>query len=102
MSAPPDTDPHRARHPNPAPERLPAGGLPPERWAQWLLLVLHAALITALVVAGVMYLKVMGNLSLGPWPRAGIGLGIAAALVAFGVRGVRLARRLIDRPRPPA
>jgi hypothetical protein len=63
-------------------------------WTLWLLLLLHVALEAALLVAGHTLFRLHSTLRLASWQKLAFGFGIAAAFVVFGVRAVRLWRRL--------
>jgi hypothetical protein len=67
---------------------------PEDRLALWGLLVLHVALEAGLVVAGWTLYKYLGNIQLTPWQKVMFQVGLAAAFVWFGVRGLALWRQL--------
>ncbi len=87
--------PQRApRHRPSAPERrAPLEGAQ-DRWALWLLLLVHVALEAALVVAAWTFVKSLPALPLTAAQKAMFEIGFVAAFVVFGARGFRLFRRL--------
>jgi len=62
--------------------------------ALWGLLVLHVALEVGLVVAGWTLYKYLGNIRLEPWQKVMFQVGLVAAFLWFGVRGLALWRQL--------
>jgi hypothetical protein len=69
-----------------------------ERAAILLMLLLHAALVVALGLAGWTLAKYWHALPLPQWQKVAFEAGIAVAALSFVVRGARLARRLRARP----
>ena len=70
-----------------------------DRAALWTLLATYVALEVALVAAGWTLLKYMPNMQLPAAQKVMLQVGLAAAFVAFGWRGIQLWRRL---RKPPA
>jgi hypothetical protein len=85
----------RARARAAAPPAGPRG--PEERVATVLLLALNVALEIALVVAAITLARLWQRLGIPPGQKLMFLGGIAAALLTFGWRAVRLARRLAAR-----
>jgi len=85
------------RLPRDAPPRRPVAG-PGDRIALWILLAVHVALLAALGVAGWTLLKYLPTMPLTHSQKAMFEIGIAAAILAFGVRALLLLRRLLRRP----
>jgi hypothetical protein len=71
---------------------------PGDRWALWILLAMHGALLAALGVAGWTLLKYLPNMPLTHSQKAMFEIGIAAAILAFGARAALLLRRLLRTP----
>jgi hypothetical protein len=74
---------------------------PEERVGLWLQLSLVLALEAAFIVAGGTLHKYLPALAIAPWQKVAIQVGLALAFLVFGLRALRLWRRL-RRPRPPA
>ena len=73
---------------------------PGERAALWLQLGVVAALEAAFLVAGWTLWKSMPALPIAPWQKVAFQVGLGLAFAAFGLRALRLWRRL-RRPGPP-
>jgi hypothetical protein len=88
----------------PAPRRFDPGAHPPsdvERAALWLQLGLVLALEAAFLVAGWTLLKYLPGLAIAPWQKVAFQAGLGLAFVAFGMRGLRIWRRLRTPAAPP-
>jgi hypothetical protein len=91
------------RRPEPPAPRgwaLTSGGAPKsaeERAALVLLVLLHLALVVALVLAGWTLAKYWSALQLPPWQKVAFEVGIGLAVVSFAVRAARIVRRLRSR-----
>jgi len=75
------------------PRREPAGGTP-DRATLWVLLALHVALEVTLIAAGWTLVKYLPTMALSAPQKVMFEVGLAAAFVAFGLRGLALWRRL--------
>jgi hypothetical protein len=87
------------------PRRVPSPWLggPGARWAQALLLVLHAALLGALGICLWTFLAVLPRLDFEPWQKFAFFAGIGVSLAFFGARAVRIGADLwAARPGAPA
>jgi len=65
-----------------------------DRAALWVLLALHVALEITLIAAGWTLYKYLPAMQLGTAQKVMFQVGLAAAFVAFGLRGLALWRRL--------
>jgi hypothetical protein len=65
-----------------------------DRAALWTLLAFHVALEIALIAAGWTLVKYLPTMQLSGAQKAMFEVGLAAAFVAFGLRGLALWRRL--------
>lgn len=74
---------------------------PAERAALWFQLGLTLALEAAFLVAGWTLAKSLPALMIPPWQKVAFQVGLALAFSAFGLRALRLWRRLRT-PAPPA
>ena len=83
--------PQRPDHGAPRPG-APAGGA--DRAALWVLLAFHGAIEIALIAAGWTLYKYLPTMQLGTAQKVMFQVGLAAAFVAFGLRGLALWRRL--------
>jgi hypothetical protein len=84
----------RPERPRPgAPRRDPVPGST-DRATLWVLLALHVALEATLVAAGWTLVKYLPTMPLAPFQKVMFEVGLAAAFVAFGLRGLALWRRL--------
>ena len=83
--------PHRPTHG--APRQEPTAGSA-DRAALWVLLAFHVVLEAALIVAGWSLYKYLPAMQLGTTQKVMFQVGLAAAFVAFGLRGLALWRRL--------
>jgi len=72
--------------------KTPAGGA--DRAALWVLLAFHVVLELALIGAGWTLYKYLPAMQLGAAQKVMFQVGLAAAFVAFGLRGLALWRRL--------
>ena len=77
-------------------QETPKGGA--DRAALWVLLAFHAALEMALIAAGWTLYKYLPAMQLGTAQKVMFQVGLAAAFVAFGLRGLALWRRLRRTP----
>ena len=94
-----------ARPDRPAPRRFDPAARPPsagERAALWLQLGVTVALEVAFLVAGWTLVKYLPALAIEPWQKVAFQVGLGAAFLAFGLRGLRLWRRLRQGSPPPA
>lgn len=83
------------RHrPDPETPRKEAPRSGADRAALWVLLAFHAALEIALIAAGWTLYKYLPAMQLGTAQKVMFQVGLAAAFVAFGLRGLALWRRL--------
>ena len=73
-------------------QEAPSGGA--DRAALWVLLASHVVLELALIVAGWSLYKYLPAMQLGTAQKVMFQVGLAAAFVAFGLRGLALWRRL--------
>ena len=90
MRPSPGQRPHR---PDPgAPRQEPRGAA--DRAALWVLLGFHVAIEAALIAAGWTLYKYLPAMQLGTAQKVMFQVGLAAAFVAFGLRGLALWRRL--------
>ena len=88
----------------PARRRFDPALAPPsaaERAALWLQLGVTVALEAAFLVAGWTLFKYLPALTIAPWQKVAFQVGLALAFAAFGLRALRLWRRLRP-PAPPA
>ena len=76
-----------------APRREPVPGSP-DRATLWVLLALHVALEVTLIAAGWTLVKYLPTMPLAPFQKVMFEVGLAAAFVVFGLRGLALWRRL--------
>jgi len=76
-----------------APRREPRKG-PTDQATLWVLLALHVALEATLIAAGWTLLKYLPTMPLAPLQKVMFEVGLAAAFVVFGLRGLALWRRL--------
>jgi hypothetical protein len=83
--------PQRRDHFGPRPE--PTAGSA-DRAALWVLLAFHGVLELALLAAGWSLYKYLPAMQLGAAQKVMFQVGLAAAFVAFGLRGLALWRRL--------
>ena len=94
----------RADPERPAPRRFDPQSAPPsrvERAALWLQLGVVAALEAAFLAAGWTLVKYLPALPIEPWQKVAFQAGLGLAFVAFGLRGVRIWRRLHRAAPPP-
>ena len=91
LSGGPETRGERPRRG--APRREPLKGAT-DRATLWVLLALHVALEVTLIAAGWTLLKYLPTMPLAPFQKVMFEVGLAAAFVAFGLRGLALWRRL--------
>ena len=87
--------PQRRDHGAPRQE-TPSGGT--DRAALWVLLAFHVVLEVALIAAGWSLYKYLPAMQLSAAQKVMFQLGLAAAFVAFGLRGLALWRRLRRAP----
>ena len=82
----------------------PASGppSPAERVGLWVQLALVLALEAAFLVAGATLRKYLPTLAIAPWQKAAFQVGLALAFLVFGLRAMRLWRRLRARLPPAA
>ncbi len=88
----------------PAPRRfdpLSAPASRAERAALWLQLGVTLALEAAFLVAGWTLYKSLPALTIEPWQKVAFQVGLALAFAAFGVRALKLWRRLRGPAAPP-
>ena len=76
-----------------ASRREPVPGSP-DRATLWVLLALHVVLEASLIAAGWTLLKYLPTMPLAPFQKVMFEVGLAAAFVVFGLRGLALWRRL--------
>ena len=96
MIATPGPERPRPRRFDPAAASPSAG----ERAALWLQLGVTLALEVAFLAAGWTLWKSLPGLPIEPWQKVAFQAGLALAFAAFGLRALRLWRRL-RRPVPP-
>ncbi len=85
------------RSERPAPRRFDPTARPAsagERAALWVQFGVTLALELAFAVAGWTLFKYLPYLTIEPWQKVGFQVLLGAAFVAFGLRGLRLWRRL--------
>jgi hypothetical protein len=91
-----------APRPRPAPERRfdPAARppSPEERAGLWVQLALVLALEAAFLAAGGTLFKYLPALTIEPWQKVAFQAGLALAFLVFGLRALRIWRRLHDAP----
>lgn len=92
--------------PRPVRERRfdPAAGppSPAERAGLWLQLALVLALEAAFLAAGGTLFKYLPALAIEPWQKVAFQAGLALAFLVFGLRALRIWRRLHVAPTPDA
>jgi len=84
----------RPQRPDPGAPRRDAPQGSADRAALWVLLAFHVVLELALIAAGWSLFKYLPAMQLGPAQKVMFQVGLAAAFVAFGLRGLALWRRL--------
>ncbi|MGH7724018.1 MAG: hypothetical protein ACREOU_01175 [Candidatus Eiseniibacteriota bacterium] len=65
--------------------------------ALWILLLLHAALVGALVLAGITLANLWSGIQIAPWQKVGFEVGIGITIVVFAIRAFRLWQRIRSR-----
>ena len=81
----------------PEPRRFDPQAAPPsgvERAALWLQLGIVVALEAAFLVAGWTLAKYLPAMAIEPWQKVAFQVGLGLAFAAFGLRAVRIWRRL--------
>ena len=85
-------DPERPEPRRFDPQAAPPGGV--ERAALWLQLGIVVALEAAFLVAGWTLAKYLPAMAIEPWQKVAFQVGLGLAFAAFGLRAVRIWRRL--------
>ena len=80
------------------PSAVPVSGV--ERAAVWLQFGVTLALEAAFLVAGWTLFKYLPAMTIAPWQKVAFQAGLGLAFAAFGLRAIRLWRRL-HAPSPP-
>jgi hypothetical protein len=70
---------------------------PEDRAALWFLLFLHAALVGALVLAGITLANLWPGIQIAPWQKVAFEVGIGITIVVFVIRAFRLWQRIRSR-----